>query len=154
MRRPSFFLFKKIIIILQGDCLYAFLWPSLFVSPMMVLIIDLLFDCFFSHAMNIHKYGFCARFSPSVGHSQNKWPTMRQYELHKPPLILGMSPTPPYGFTHHKAQVKSFFENHNYIPGLGLWFLRTMITNPKNLPDNRQGVYSFVLVSNNHPRLW
>jgi hypothetical protein len=31
---------------------------------------------------------------------------------------LGMSPTPPHGFTHHKAQVKSFFENHNYIPGL------------------------------------
>lgn len=36
----------------------------------------------------------------------------------------------------------SISENHGYIPTPGLWFLRTPVLTPNNLPDNRRGVCS------------
>jgi hypothetical protein len=38
--------------------------------------------------------------------------------------------------------------NCGYIPELGISFLRNMVMNPKNLPDNH---WVSILVSNNHP---
>jgi hypothetical protein len=42
------------------------------------------------------------------------------------------------------------FENCNYMPELGLWFLRTMVMCPKNRPASHWGP---VPVSNNCPTL-
>jgi hypothetical protein len=39
------------------------------------------------------------------------------------------------------------FENGDYMPELGLWFLRTMVMSLKNRPNNRWGLF---LISAQH----
>ncbi len=70
-------------------------------------------------------------------------------------LVISKTLKEPVGFMKEPAAGQLFdffnsFETCDYMPELGLWFLRTVVMCPKNRPDNHWGP---VPVSNNCPTL-